>query len=172
MEAFSKAISVILLTVMLFIGPAVYSAQKTDAVIQDYVTTVTDRFVETVRSQGMVSQENYNNFLAILDNTGLMYTIELQCIYNTTVPVMNGTKVTGINTYETIDYTDQILEFIYNDTDSHGCYKMKKGDYFYCKVTNREKTTFTKMAQAFIGHAVGKEQICSFAGGSIRDENY
>lgn len=188
MDSFSKIIALIIVIVGMLIFPTYYAAQKADAVTQDYVSARTDKFVTDVRKQGKITQEMYNNFMRELDSTGLMYNVSMSCSHSMTVPVFDVDPVTGKNVvkgttaYDDIIYEDEILKEIYNTVvspddlakgiDSQGSFEMVKGDYFYCEVVNREKTTFTKLSKILLGRTLGGSQIKAFEGGIIRDENY
>lgn len=177
-DAFSRIIAIIIVILMLFIFPSYYTAQKYDAICQNYLTNVTDEFAEDVRKQGKVTQQRYNSFVEDLDKTGLMYNVGMTYKHEGVMPKFNsGTgEVIGVETYEEVIYTDDILHSIYNevtaDGQPQGVFLMEEGGYFTVEVENREKTLFAKMSQMLLSKAQKAGQLHAVAGGSIRDENY
>lgn len=176
-EKLSLIIGAIILTVMLFVFPIYYSAQKMDAITQDYVSVRVDQFVEAVRKQGKLTQDMYNDFITELDTTNLMYNIEMEYTHTTVVPRFDTTgAVSGTYSFDETIYEDEILQEVFNNKhgsgENSGVYLMEKGSYFYVRVKNREGTLFSKLSKMFLNTSADVGQIMSFAGGSLRDENY
>lgn len=170
MNFLSKIVATIIAVIVIFIAPAVNYANSNDDIMQSTVYSITTDFVADVREQGKITQDMYMDFVHRLDDTGILYDIELRHSYTSPVPEYDDTgKTVGVNNVENIIYTDDILKAVY-ETD--GIYTMNKGDSFSVIVTNREPTLGQRMRQIVFKSAETTPRIIVRDGGVIRDENF
>lgn len=170
MNFLGKIFAVILAAVVLFIVPVINYANSNDDIMQSTVYNITTEFVSDVREQGKITQDMYMNFVRELDNTGILYDIELQHKYTSPVPEYDDTgKTVSVNEVDNIVYTDEILKSVY---ETNGVYVMSKGDDFSVIVTNRDPTLGQKMRQIVFKSTEATPRIIVRDGGVIRDENY
>lgn len=182
MDTVGKVIAIIIVMVALFIAPLVSMSSTNDSITQATVYDISSEFVDDVRECGYISQERYLSFITELDNTGILYNVEMIHSHDTVNPVFgeqsttdeNGvvTKqqvVTDTNATTEYYYQDEILEKVYS---KEGIYKMTQGDTFSIKVYNRDKTTAQRIRQMVFNYVDGSHPIFVQYGGVIRDEDY
>lgn len=180
MEAFSKIVAIVVTMIALFVVPQLYFLQKLDIQVQDYVTNETTEFVDNIRTQGKLTQQEWLKFMSALDATGLLYEVEITHAHTMVTPEITTNGVIA-STSESEHYTDEILYVLFSKTLSdeekaagqiEGEYHFTKGDYLTVKVYNREVTRATNLMQAFLGTPLSPIQIFTVYGGEIRDENF
>ena len=170
MDYLGKVVAVAITVIAIFIAPVVNLANSNDDIVQSTVYSITTDFVADVRAQGKITQDMYMSFVSQLDNTGILYNIEMQHSYTSPVPEFDDTgKATGIEETENIVYTDDILKSVY---ETNGVYTMHKGDVFSITVSNREATLGQKMRQIVFKIPDTSSRILVKDGGVIRDENF
>ena len=170
MDALSKVFAVIVTIIAIFIVPVVNLANSHDDIVQPTVYSATTEFVEDVREQGKLTQDMYISFVQKLDDTGLLYDIEMVHSHDTAVPEFDDAgKTVGVKEVENLIYTDEILKSVY---ETNGIYKFNKGDYFSVKVTNKEATLGQQMRRTVFRMSDSGARIVAQHGGVIRDENY
>lgn len=179
MEAFSKFVSIIILTIALFIIPMVYASEQQESISQSYVSSCVNSFVEQVKKQGKITQGMYDRFISDLDATNIVYDIEMVHTHTEVSPVFaSDTSVESVKEYDMCYYTDEILDGIYEhaaDTSAgevSGEYHFSKGDYFTIVVTNKHYTLATRLKNNIYSAPFPKVSIYSKDGGEIQDENY
>lgn len=182
MDTVGKVIAIIIVMVALFIAPLVSMSSTNDAITQSTVYDISSEFVDDVRECGYVSQERYLSFITELDNTGILYNVEMIHSHNTINPVFDEQDVTTesgatvkqqvvVDTNSTTEYyyQDEILDKVYS---SDGVYTMTQGDTFSIKVYNRDKTMAQRIRQMVFNYVDGSHPIYVQYGGVIRDEDY
>lgn len=173
MNAFSKMVSVILAILVLFVAPIIYFTQQQDKIVANFVDSQTAKFVSTIRNTGVITADQYDNFIETLDSTNNVYDIEITHSslvvnpeYTTSTVNDPTTKLTSeyyVNTYE-----DTIRKALYETSEAE--YVMAKGDYVTVQVTVKNKTIATKMQELIFGRGLQAHQIVAVYGGVIKDE--
>lgn len=179
MEVFSKAVSIIILVLALFIIPLIYVSEHTESITQNYVSSEVTSFVEDVKKQGKITQGMYDRFVSRLDSTRVVYDIELVHTHTEVAPTFSADgSVSDVKEYDMSYYTDEILDGIYTHQadasvgEVNGEYHMSKGDYITVTVQNRNYTVATKLKNKIYGLPFPKTSIHVTYGGRIQDENY
>ena len=168
MNTFGKIISTIFALFVFFILPISYHAQKQDALIQVFVQTETQKFVDTVRHNGYLNEEMYTSFIEILDSTGNLYNVSMDHAHRITEPKLDEYGfVTDYYEYFLSTYQTEILEAV---NQKNGRYSMPQGDYFSVKVCNRTDTYHDFFERFFYGTKASQFSIFATAGGKILDE--
>ena len=131
--------AIFLAATVMFIFPLMATADKSDSISQEIVQSATNNFVDTVRTTGRITKDNYNNYLKQLSATGNAYDVKME------VQILdeNANKKTtqaaaekvGENYYYS-EYTSQIESAIANK----GVYLLKQGDQIKVEVSNANKT--------------------------------
>lgn len=170
METFSKAVGITIFVVALFMFPMMYHAQKYDTVVQSYVTGVTNDFVEDVCEKGCLTQDDYSNFIADLNKSGNLYTVEMSYVRDNVMPEYKlSSKDVATDLVKKVQIestTEDIMSKLFESTSSE--FKMSKGNYFSVKVYNKNKTMFTRLQQILYSADVSTKQIYATDGGTIR----
>lgn len=141
-NAYGKIISILLVSVMLFVLPVKYAAEKADSFEKMYVNTKTIEFVDSVRNTGFITEAMYIEFTSCLSRLNGIYEIRMEYVtYG--IPDRFGNIIKEYNKDE------QIREKI----NSEKIYQFRTGDYF--KIQVYEKSAGT---------------IVTYYGGYIRNE--
>lgn len=141
-DSATTIIAIFLAAILMFIFPLMSVAERGDDMSQLAVQTAVTDFVDTSRSIGKITIENYEKLISTITATGNAYDVEME------VKVLDeniGKKsawtqgtVIGENVYYSV-YTSQITDVI-QAKDGAGVYAMKEGDYFSVSVKNTNKT--------------------------------
>lgn len=131
-------VAISLAAILMFAFPLMSVSERNDDVSQLSVQTAVNEFVDTSRTIGKITIENYNALVTKLNSTGNAYEIEMEVkLLDENVGKKTawaqGTVI-GENTYYSV-YTSQIMEVLESES-----YKMKEGDIFSVKVKNTGKT--------------------------------
>ena len=68
-------IAIILAAVLMFVFPLMTMSDRTDDVTQLAVKTATTDFVDTVRTTGKLTSDNYSKFVESINSTGNTYDV-------------------------------------------------------------------------------------------------
>ena len=127
--------------------------------MQQYVTTETTYFLDSVRNLGYLTKNMYDQYKKNIELGNNLYEIELthyHVVYYAEVEteLSNGTK--GYECY----YTSDILTSVYNETNNY-CYTFNQNDYVTIKVRRKTTSLAKRMQQLILGRSeerrVGKE---------------
>lgn len=125
--------------VLMFVFPLMTMADRTDDVTQLAVETATTEFVDTVRSTGKITRENYDKYIGEIESTGYTYDVELVVQVLDENPGKKATQVQstkyGENEYSN-EYTSQIEQVL----NTKGYYLLKEGDIFSTSAKNTNLT--------------------------------
>ena len=138
-------IAIALAAVLMFVFPLMTMSDRTDDVAQLSVETATADFVDTIRTTGRITPDNYSNFVQNITATGNTYDVEIEVQVLDENPGKKAEQaeatVIGENVYYSI-YTSQILDVIAPDdgTTKPSNYNLKEGDIVSVKVRNTNLT--------------------------------
>lgn len=149
----------------LFLGTTMVYAQKQDVVVQNYVDSVVEEFVDTSRATGKITENNYETFIEGLDATQNVYDVNIIHYEEKLTP---STESEYETTYEAHDKAD-VIEGIYSD-DGKG-YQMSTGDFIRVSVKNTSPTLGRKLMGLFLGNGSEGGQIISTYGGYVGNES-
>lgn len=155
-----------------FTGSTMLYAQKQDTVVQNYVDSAVEEFVDTSRARGYISQNTYEEFINKLDVTKNVYDVNITHYSERQTPVAREGKKDYESYYEA--YTqDDILSTIYDQSASNSTarYDMKTGDFLRVEVKNTSPTLGRRLLGMFTGNSSEGGQIVSSYGGYVGNEN-
>lgn len=145
-------IAIALAAILMFVFPLMTMSDRTDDVAQLSVETATADFVDTIRTTGRITPDNYSNFLQSITATGNTYDVEIEVQVLDENPGKKAeqaeTTVIGENVYYSI-YTSQILDVIAPDTGTASNYNLKEGDIVSVKVRNTNLTLSQQLKNFF-----------------------
>lgn len=157
-------------SIVIFLGTITLFAQKQDTVIQNYVDSAAEEFVDVARATGNITQSGYEKLVAQLDATGNVYEIRVIHYEERVTPVHKEGGEADDFDYE-IGYEartkDDILNIIYN---GGGKYRMKTGDFLRVSIKNVAPTLGRRLAGLFIGPSDEGGQIIASYGGYVGNE--
>lgn len=137
MEHVGTIVVIVISIVVLFVGPVMTMADKTDAAVNLTVQSATTEFVNKIKKTGKLTQDDYDNFILTLSATGNTYDVEiiLQILDEKPTKKSNGARqVIGDNVYYS-KYTSQVLDEL-----SSGVISLKEGDIVIVRVKNSNRT--------------------------------
>lgn len=141
-------VAIFLAAILMFVFPLMSMSERTDDISQLAVQTTTNEFVDTIRTTGKITLNEYDKFLTALSSTGNSFDVEMQVHQLDENP---GVKVTqaemtkiGENIYYT-KYTTQIEE----ELQSSGKMKLKEGDMVSVTVKNTNITIAESLRNFF-----------------------
>ena len=140
------AIMVAVLIICLF--PLMLDANKKNDVTTNAVQAATNEFTTKLRTTGIITRENYDNFIYTLGATGEAYDVEItvQRIdenYAKKASKNGGTTI-GDNVYLT-EYNTQVMDTL----NSLGKYQLYGGDIIIVNVKNTNKTIADQIKNVF-----------------------
>lgn len=151
-------IAIILAAILMFVFPLMTMSDRTDDVTQLAVKTETTDFVDTVRTTGKLTSDNYSKFVENITSTGNMYDIEMEVKVLDENPGKKTSQVAtekiGENVYYSM-YTSQILEAL-GKNNNNATLALKEGDYFIVSVKNTN-TTLSQQLKNFFYTVTGND---------------
>ena len=122
------------------------------------VQALTDKFVNNIKTTGVITQTAYDNFIQSLGSTGNSYDVEIEAkVLDENVSAkyaqVEKTKI-GENIYYSI-YTSQIEEEL-NNVGAGNRYRLKEGDIVYVSVKNTNQT-ISQMLRNFFYKVTGND---------------
>lgn len=143
-------VGIFLAAILMFIFPLMTMADKTDDVTAATVQTATTNFTTTIRTTGIITQENYDNFLLTLAATNNSYSPEITVQKSDANPAEkhtgDDTTIGGTTIYYTL-YQTQVEEQL--------PLKLTEGDFVSVKVQNTN-TTIANQLRNFMYKVTGK----------------
>lgn len=156
-------IELIMVILIIFIFPLVWTVQKQDIALQTYVYRQTDKFVDNIQTNGYLSVAAYEGFVSKLNNTNLVYEVDIEHTQTLFEPeYLNGIFTGNVMTYSDTKYTSNVLEELY----SSNIYIFDQNDYITVKVNNKTKTFGMRIVDFILkkSHTIYTEKT-----GKIRD---
>lgn len=140
--------------VLMFVIPVMTMADRTDDIAQQAVSTATSNYVNTIKTTGKITPEEYDKFLQTITATGNTYDVIFELGILDENPGKKSVQVTkdkqGEN-YSYAVYDSQVKEKIDNDET----YTLKEGDRIIVKVVNTSLTLaqqFKNMLYTLVGN--------------------
>lgn len=167
-------VAIFLAAILMFIFPLMSIAERSDDIAQLTVQTAVTDFVDTARTTGKITIDNYNTMIAKIESTNNTYDVEMEVkVLDENVGKksawVNGTVV-GENIYYSV-YTSQIMNYMTdanNINDEAGVYTMKEGDIISVSVKNNNKTLSQTIRGVFYSiSGSGTYQISAQASGLV-----
>lgn len=163
-DAFGKIIGFMLASVLLFIVPLNFYANRQQNLSQLYVINESMQFVESVKNTGVITEDMYHGFEANVLALGGRYKVELSRTHFEYNQDNTGDYVKTEEVY----YTPQLMEEI----EADGRIEFSEGDYVYLRVSRTGKGLMECMGDCFFGVAVPENEVISFYGGYVKGESY
>lgn len=167
-------VAIFLAAILMFVFPLAaiseMNDQETLAVVQSYTTD----FVNKIRSEGKITQENYDAYIQQLYATGNSYDVQFEVqVADENPGKKTENKYVGDTTYYSV-YTAQLT----NDEgtgylDTNGVYYLKEGDHISVAVKNTN-TTISQMIKNVLYSVTGDASyvISAQASGAVVSIGY
>ena len=132
-------IAIFLAAILMFVFPLMSMSERTDDVSQLAVQTATTEFVDTIRTTGKITLDNYNKYIQTISSTGNSFEVEMLVQVLDENPGVKTTQAEmtkiGENLYYNL-YTSQIEDTL----QSNGRITLKEGDLVSVSVKNTNQT--------------------------------
>lgn len=144
-------VAIVLAAVLMFIFPLMTISDRSDDVSQLAVKSATTDFVDTARTKGQITSEDYDKYIETITSTGNTYDVEIEVQVSDTNLKKRGTLVAddmvGENESYTV-YTSQIMQEL-EEPGGSGVYKLKEGDMLSVSVKNTNQTISQQLKNFF-----------------------
>lgn len=172
-DSLITVVAIFLAAILMFIFPLMSVAERSDDIAQLTVQTAVTEFVDTARSTGKITIDEYSKMIGAIEATGNTYDVEMEVkVLDENVGKKsawtNGTVV-GENNYYSI-YTSQIMNYMSDSAsnDEAGVYVMKEGDILSVSVKNNNRTLSQTIRSVFYSiSGNGTYQISAQASGLV-----
>ena len=77
MDYFGRVMEILVTVILLFIVPLNYMSARNELLCQNYVTTETTYFVDSVRNVGFINRQMYETFVKKLAITNIPYEVSM-----------------------------------------------------------------------------------------------
>lgn len=132
-------IAIFLAAILMFVFPLMSMSERTDDVSQLAVQTATTEFVDTIRTTGKITLDNYDKYIQTISSTGNSFEVEMLVQVLDENPGVKTTQAEmtkiGENLYYNL-YTNQIEDTL----QSNGRITLKEGDLVSVSVKNTNQT--------------------------------
>ena len=137
-------VAIFLAAILMFIFPLMSIAERSDDISQLTVQSAVTDFVDTAKSTGKITIEEYNKLVNKIEATGNTYDVEIEVkVLDENVGKKSAWtqgQVIGENNYYSV-YTSQIMNYMASmEGEGDGVYTMKEGDIISASVKNNNKT--------------------------------
>lgn len=148
-------LGLLLAIIVLFIFPLMEISSKNDELSEIYIETIVADFVNTVASEGKITEENYDSLIQKISTTRNSYNIqmEVKILDDSSSRATTASEATlvGENKYYSV-FDDEIFDVIVENKE----YVLKKNDYIIVTVSNTNQT-FGAQMRGFIFSLFGKD---------------
>jgi hypothetical protein len=147
---FAGLLAIVLCAVL----PLQYIAKTEAESVASNAQAALDRMVSDVCKQRMITEADYIKLMEVLGASGAVYNVE----------IMVGQKLHGIDDSDDtridvpiMTYTNEILSAI----ETTGSFPLSKGDSVTVKITERSKSSASKIANAFLSTHIEPNEYIS-----------
>ncbi len=165
-------VAIFLAAVLMFVFPLMSIAERSDDIAELTAQTAVSEFVDTTRSAGKITINDYNKMVSALEATGNTFDIDIEVkVLDENVGKKsawtNGTVI-GENIYYSV-YTSQIMNYLSDTSGSDaGTYLMKEGDIISVSAKNSNQTLAQTIRGIFYSiSGNGNYQISAQASGLV-----
>lgn len=135
-------IAIFLAAILMFIFPLMSLAERTDNISQLAVQTATTEFVDSIKTTGRLTLDDYEQYISTLTATGNSFEVDLLIQQMDENPGVKTTQAESTKIGENL-YYNKYTSQIQNELNSKGRVTLKEGDI----VTATVKNTNTTIAQ-------------------------
>lgn len=166
-DSLTTIVAILIAAILMFAFPLMTIADRNDDIAQTAVSAAVTEYVNTVRNEGKITNENYSAFRQKLDATSNSYEVEMEVkVKSSTIgkkTSWTSSEAVGASVYYD-EYTAQIEEKL----KTSGVYKLKEGDIFSVTAKNTNKTLSQTIKNAFYSITGQGTPITAQASGVIQ----
>ncbi len=151
-------IAILLVAILMFIFPLMTVSDRADDTTQLVVDTAVSDLVNTVRTTGKLTSEQYGKFIEEISSTGVAYNVEIEIQERDETPGKKTTQVTASAVSDANDayvtkYTAQILDEL---DKPNGIVYLKDGDLIKIRAESNS-TTISQQMKNFLYSVTGND---------------
>ncbi len=173
----------IFMVLVIVILPLFSILDRQDNIAYNVVLTQTSKFVDEIRANGFITENQYEAFVSSLAATGNTYKVTLEAYKHTLIPATNAsgtiiqdTFVDELELYNTKDIIDyltnkEVNEEVDDSNRKQNVYLFEKQDEIYVRVYNTNITAGSVMYNMLMG-AVDTKVIDVTYGGAVNNVNW
>lgn len=150
---------------LLIVFPLFSLLTRQDNISYNKVLTITTEFVDSVRTKGYFTEQEYSNFLVNLATTQNTYKVDMECHKKLMIKDVN--KYTSSNPAWVEDTAIYYNSYVNNMLDTQGSVTFDSSDEFYVKVYNTNITTASLIYNFFLNSNIPKKVINVSYGGKV-----
>lgn len=150
MDYFGRVMEILVTVILLFIVPLNYMSARNELLCQNYVTTETTYFVDSVRNAGFVNKQMYETFIKRLSVTKIPYEVKMTHYKE------------SFSCYYGVYHEDIMNEVLVSEV-----YYMGKGDFFSVSVKKKGVTWGDRLENFLIGRNQTSAELQVVYGGGI-----
>ena len=132
-------IAIFLAAVLMFVFPLMSLSERTDDISQLSVQTVTTEFVDTIRTTGKMTLDDYEKYLGEITATGNSFEVEMLVQQLDENPGQKTTQAETTKIGENL-YYNKYTSQIESELNSKGRITLKEGDIVSVTVKNTNQT--------------------------------
>ena len=156
-DSFMTGIALVASCAVMLIAPVIMIADKTDSMTQSSIQTETTNFTNDIITKGVITQEDYDNFVLTLSSHEIAWDLEITVQKQDVNPVKKSSGDTNIGDgASTIYYTTQIVDNL--------PFKLNEGDLVSTKVKSKSETIFSQLTGADSKLIAEEAGMCTYSG--------
>lgn len=168
-DSIGKLFVIVLGAVIMIVFPLIQMLNNQEDITRMLVQTEASRFVDSVRNTGYITPRMYEEFLAALAATNMLYEIELEHLHRNYDPVFADPTEENSFTGEVSVNFDAYYNFDIQSSLKEGekKYLLSRGDYFTVNISNKEKTLATRIKEMLLASEFPIKTIIVRYGGMV-----
>ena len=177
-DTISVIFASIFLVLLIVILPLFSILDRQDNIAYNVVLTQTSKFVDQVRANGFITEEEYINFISTLASTGNTYNVTIEAYKHKLIETSPGSNqfTDELELYNTEDVADfltnkEVNEEVDDSNRKQNIYLFDKNDEIYVRVYNTNITAGSVMYNMLMG-AVDTKVIDIKYGGVVNNINW
>lgn len=151
-------VAIALAAILMFVFPLMTLSDRADDSTQLVVDSATSDLVNTIRTTGKLTQEQYGKFIEDISSTGVAYNVDVEIQQRDETVGKKRIQVTASAAADANDayvtkYMSQIEDELYGD---EGVVLLKEGDIVKVRVQS-ESTTISQQVKNFLYSVTGND---------------
>lgn len=151
-------IAIALAAVLMFIFPLMTVSDRADDTTQLVVSTAVSDLVNTVRTSGKLTMEQYSKFVEEIDSTGIKFDVNMEIQERDETPGKKTAQVTASAAADANDaYITKYMSQISDELEGpNGVVYLKEGDTFKVRVES-DSETISQQLKNFLYSVTGND---------------
>lgn len=150
-------VAIALAAILMFVFPLMTLSDRADDSTQLVVDSATSDLVNTIRTTGKLTQEQYGKFVEDISSTGIAYNVDVEVQQRDETVGKKRIQVTASATADANDaYVTKYMSQIEDELNSKGAVVLKEGDIVKVRVESTS-TTISQQVKNFLYSVTGND---------------